>query len=285
MRYLILGCCGMAGHMLGAYLQEQGAEVIGFARRDNHICKTEIGDARDTDRLHQVIVDARADVVVNAIGILNRAVDINIANGIYINSYLPHFAARSAAEAGSMFFHLSTDCVFSGQRGGYNESDLPDEVSWYGRTKALGEVTAGEHGLTIRTSIVGPEINSSGVGLFHWFMQQTDTVQGYREVFWSGVTTLELAKFIWFLRATDYKGLLHLSNNHKISKYNLLSLFNRYRRQQVHIVPVDEPVSDKTLFCTQSVAGYHVPTYEKMIDDQANWIKSHEELYSMYEVK
>ncbi|MCI7056328.1 MAG: SDR family oxidoreductase [Selenomonas bovis] len=283
--YLILGACGMAGHMLAAYLSEQGAEVVGFARHESPVCRIVLGDARDEARLRQVITEVHADVVINAIGVLNRAVDRHLANGIYLNSFLPHFAAECCDAVGSQFLHISTDCVFSGRRGGYVETDVPDETSWYGRTKALGEVVDGNH-LTIRTSIIGPELNPQGVGLFHWFMQQRGSVAGYAQVAWSGVTTLELAKFIWRLRTEELTGLYHLTNNEKIAKRDLLKLFNAYRSHPVEIRSQEDPVSDKSL-CSmrEGLSGYAVPSYTQMVEEQAAWIAAHAALYPEYEVR
>jgi dTDP-4-dehydrorhamnose reductase len=283
--YLILGACGMAGHMLAAYLSEQGAEVVGFARHESPVCRTVLGDARDETRLRQVLAEVHADVVINAIGVLNRAVDRHLANGIYLNSFLPHFAAECCDAVGSRFVHISTDCVFTGARGGYVETDVPDETSWYGRTKALGEVVDSSH-LTIRTSIIGPELNAQGVGLFHWFMQQSAPVQGYARVDWSGVTTLELARFVWMLRDAELTGLYHLTNNEKISKLELLRLFDAHRAHPIEISPAEEPVSDKSLRSTREApGGYTVPSYARMVDEQAEWIAAHAELYPAYEVR
>lgn len=284
MKYLVLGACGMAGHLLAAYFAEQGAEVVGFARRESPACSTLVGDARDAVRLRQVILDVRADVVVNAVGVLNRAVDRHLADGIYLNSFLPHFVAECCDEAGSRFVHISTDCVFSGARGGYVETDVPDAASWYGRSKALGEVVDGAH-LTIRTSIVGPELNPRGVGLFHWFMQQRGAVQGYAHVLWTGVTTLELARFLWSLRDAELTGLVHLTNGEPIAKLDLLKQFNAYRRTPVAIRPAEQPASDKSLVTARALPrGYAVPTYAAMAEAQAAWIARHAAWYPWYEV-
>lgn len=282
MKYLILGVNGMAGHMIAGYLLEQGYEVTGFAREDYGICKTIIGDAlRHTD-VYTAILSGEFDVVINAIGVLNKAVDENLKDGIYINSYLPHFVASCCDEAGVKLIHISSDCVYLGNSAGYIETDAPNETSYYGRTKFLGEVMYGDH-LTIRTSIIGPEIKNYGVGLFHWFMKQTGEVNGYLHVMWSGVTTLELAKAVEKAAACNLKGLYFLSNNVPIAKHDLLVLFNKYcRREKVEISKSDFPISNRLLICTRKDFEYVVPSYEEMVAEMAVWIGNHKDLYSQY---
>lgn len=280
MRFLILGANGMAGHAAALYLRERGHEVTGFARTPGPACeKTVIGDALDREAVRGAIETQRPDVVVNVIGILNKQVDANPANGIYLNSCLPHELAAYCSAAGCKLIHISTDCVFSGKTGGYTEASVPDETSLYGRSKHLGEVDYGNH-LTFRTSIIGPELKAGGVGLFHWFMGQAGTVNGFTRVLWSGVTTIQLAAAIEQAAAENLTGLYHLSNNEKISKYDLLCQWNRRcRARKAAISPVDEPVSDKTLLCTRRDFSYRVPSYEAMTEELSAWIRRHKNLY------
>ena len=169
MKYLILGVNGMAGHMVAQYLLEQKHDVTGFAKKESAICKTIIGDACRKDELLDAITADDFDVVVNCIGVLNTAVDKKLSDGIYLNSVFPHFLAEKLENTKSKLIHISTDCVFEGTKGKYTEEDLPDATSYYGRSKALGEVCDNRN-LTIRTSIIGPELKENGIGLFHWFM-------------------------------------------------------------------------------------------------------------------
>jgi len=282
MNFLIVGVNGMAGHMIALYLSEKGHAVTGFARKENSFCGTIIGDALDRNSVKQAVLSQKFDVVVNCIGVLNKEVDKDPANGIYLNSVLPHELSEYCKMSGSKLIHLSSDCVFSGKKGKYVETDIPDEISYYGRTKYLGEVT-NDHTLTFRTSIVGPEIKTAGVGLFNWFMHQTREINGYSNVIWSGVTTLELAKAIDAAAKQKATGLYHLSNNQVISKRDLLYLFNLYCRQnKVHIHSVDTPVSDKSLLCTRNDFKFVIPDYETMIIEMAKWIENHKALYVQY---
>ena len=274
----------MAGHVIAAYLKEHGEDVIGFARQNSPVCNTWVGDALDKSQVGAAILWSKADVVVNCIGVLNRAVDRDMANGIYLNSFFPHMLEILCREQGKYFIHISTDCVFSGKTGGYVESAQPDEITPYGRSKALGEILdESRDALVFRTSIIGPELKENGVGLFHWFMTQTGMVNGYRQVFWSGVTTLELAKAIRAAAHSYIYGIYNLVNNEDIAKYDLLCLFNKYfRRDKLEIIPVDIPISKKTLRCTRKDFYYSVPSYEIMMEELSLWIERHIDLYEQY---
>ncbi len=197
MRIIVFGANGMAGHMVALYLQEQGHEVTGFVKRKNDMFPCIEGNAMDTKLVKEILAgeSINYDIIINCIGILNKAVDAKLAEGIYINSVLPHLLEECVSGTKTRVIHISSDCVFSGNTGHYRENSHPDAESYYGRTKALGELGDGNN-LTIRTSIVGPELKKDGIGLFHWFMSQTGFVNGFTEVIWSGVTTLELAKAI-----------------------------------------------------------------------------------------
>lgn len=282
MKFLIMGSCGMAGHVIAQFLLEKGHDVTGFARTESLIYKTVIGDALDKNTVNQAVFSETYDVVVNCIGILNTRVDTDLDVGIYINSYFPHYLAKCCDKAGSKLIHISTDCVFNGNRGSYTEDSIPDEVSFYGRTKSLGEVTRNNQ-LTLRTSIIGPELKENGIGLFHWFMNQKEWVNGYRNVMWSGVTTIELADAIEKAAKEDVSGLYHLCNNEKISKYDLLGLFNNYcRKEKIEIRKEEKQINDKSLVCTRKDFSYSIPSYEQMVKEMAIWINNHKEIYNQY---
>jgi len=282
MKFFVLGANGMAGHTLSLYLTQEGHEVVGYAREPSRVCETVAGDAFETEKIQSVIEKGEFDAVVNCIGILNKFVDKDLATGIFVNSYFPHRIAKFCELCCCKFVHISTDCVFSGKSYGYTEDDIPDETSYYGRTKFLGEVTDGKH-LTIRTSIVGPELKEKGIGLFHWFMGQKGEAYGYANVMWSGVTTLELAKAIRAAVNQNISGLYYLSNNTGISKYELLKLFNRYcNKGRTNIIKSDKPISGKVLISTRKDFDYAVPDYESMIKEMGEWIVSHRSLYGRY---
>ena len=193
MKFLVLGCNGMAGHMISIYLQEKGHEVLGFARRASSYIKSITGDACDLQGLRHIITEGKFDSVINSIGILNHFAERDKALAVFINSYLPHFLADVTSGTDTQIIQMSTDCVFSGKHGQYKENDLRDGETFYDRSKALGELED-EKNITLRNSIVGPDINPKGIGLLNWFMQQHNEINGYTKVIWTGQTTLQLAK-------------------------------------------------------------------------------------------
>lgn len=282
MKILVLGAAGMAGHVITVYMKEQGYEVEAFARRDVPFCKTIIGDAFQTDFLKQVITGGNYDAVINCIGLLNQFADNHPAWAIYINSYLPHFIAESVKDSKTRLIQMSTDCVFAGNTGPYYECAFPDGKSYYDRTKALGEVNDGKN-LTFRNSIVGPDINEQGIGLFHWFMKQSGEISGFTEAIWTGVTTITLAKAMNQALKCNLTGLYNLVNNDSISKYDLLDLFNKhFRNGQLVINPDDRLKLDKSLRCSRTDFDFQVPSYEEMVVEMKEWVEAHKELYPNY---
>ncbi|MEK3883089.1 SDR family oxidoreductase [Paenibacillus sp. PL2-23] len=286
-RVVVLGAGGMAGHMLVQYLTERGHDVTAVKRRgtDSPLNTRQVHlDLRDHDRLLAALSQLRPDTVVNAAGILNDAAAERAEEARLINSLLPHRLAEWGDKLGYRLIHISTDCVFSGQDGPYNETAEPDGTSAYAVSKSLGEVMQAGH-LTIRTSIIGPELKRDGIGLFHWFMMQEGKLSGYSRVYWNGVTTLELASFVDRMLANPLDGIVHLSASERVSKHELLMLFREAFRNGHHvdIEPCDKLQHDKSLLNTRSdMAPYPVPDYPEMLRRLAEWMKDHEELYAQY---
>lgn len=283
MKFLVLGCNGMAGHQISLYLQEQGHDVTGFAFQKSKLLKHSIsGDATDFPSLKKIIKEGKYDTVINCIGILNQFAENNHALATLLNSYLPHFLAMVANEVGTHVIHMSTDCVFSGARGQYTEDDLPDGSTFYDRSKALGELDDDKN-ITLRNSIVGPDINEQGIGLLNWFMHQVGEINGFTKSLWTGQTTLQLAKTMEAAAMEHATGLYNAVPDSSISKCDLVKLFNKYLRgNSVIIHPIDGIVADKSLKRTRFDFSYQIPDYEKMVAEAAQWIFSHKQLYPHY---
>lgn len=283
MKILVLGAGGMAGHVLAGSLLEKGHEVVGLARRELSFCATLVADARDSSALGKTIVDGRFGAVVNCIGVLNAAVDANPYDGIWLNACLPHLLAALTKNMATRVIHISTDCVFSGHDGGgYAEDAFRSADTLYGRSKALGELNDDKN-LTFRTSIVGPDLNPDGTGLFNWFMRQRGAVDGFTDVLWTGVTTMTLADAVHAALEQNLSGLYHLVNSRKISKFELLALFNELRASPVPIMPVGTVKADKSLVNTRRDFAFAVPSYAAMSAQTAAWIRRHKEAYPHYE--
>lgn len=285
MKFLVLGAGGMAGHTISMYLQENGHDVIGFGKRKISHCKSVTGDARALPAIRQLIKNGEFDSVINCIGILNQFAEQKKELAVFLNSYLPHFLAEITKDLKTQIIHISTDCVFSGKRGNYTEADLRDGESFYDRTKALGELED-EKNITMRNSIVGPDMKEDGIGLLNWFMKQNGTIKGYTKVMWTGLTTLELAKAMEYAARVKAAGLYNMVYKEPISKYELLILFNKYlRNNELNIEPYDGIISNKSLKRTRFDFDYIIPDYEKMVFEMSEWMRAHRQYYPHYNIK
>lgn len=275
MKILILGGRGMAGHMMVAYLMENTDYQVFFTTRDRADREGIYLDAADSPMLEKVIDQHRPDIIINCIGLLNGQAAENPKLAFQLNGLLPHQIARFAERYGGRLIHISTDCVFSGGIGSYKEEDTPDGTSIYAQSKQLGEIVDSRH-LTVRTSIIGPELKDDGIGLFLWFMKQQGRINGYTEALWNGVTTLELAKAVRGMIETELSGLCHLGGERKISKHDLLVLFKAiFNKDGVDIVPDSGFVLDRTIVNTRTDFDYHVPGYDEMILELKDWMDRH----------
>ena len=215
---------------------------------------------------------AKPDVVVNAAGIVKQRRDgENAANTIAVNSLLPHRLADRCAAAGARLIQISTDCVFSGTKGSYTESDVPDARDLYGRSKLLGEVDR-DGCLTVRTSMVGREIRASR-GLLEWFFSHRgETVPGFTRARFSGLTTLELSRLIADIvqRNPELQGVWHVAGD-PISKYDLLGIVNDAFGLGSALQPDDSFFCDRTLDASRftNATGYRPPTWQAMVAELA----------------
>jgi dTDP-4-dehydrorhamnose reductase len=213
--------------------------------------------------------------------VLNRAAD-ELEISQKLNTQLPLFLSEMGIKQGFRLIHISTDCVFSGSRGGYIESDRPDATDNYGLTKIGGEGIDQKH-LVIRTSVIGPEIRPNGIGLFHWFTSQDGEVMGFKNVIWTGVTTLTLVDVIIYAIENQTCGLIHLVNNNSISKLELLKIMQcHFPNKSRSIISCQTPVSNKSLINTREDWTFEVPTYAQMITELRNWMEKYPSLYGHY---
>lgn len=285
MRILVLGCNGMAGHLISLYFKEHGHEVVGFARSASRLLdKTIVGDASDLSLIKQTLDEGNFDAVINCIGLLNQFAENNKAMAVLLNSYLPHYLVEITKSMKTKIIHMSTDCVFAGNDGPYYEDTLPNGATFYDRSKAMGEIN-NDKDLTFRNSIVGPDIKESGIGLFNWFMKQNGEVGGYTGAIWTGVTTFTLAKAMEQALRENLTGLYNLVNNESINKYELLGLFNKYfRGGEIIITPNGKLQLDKSLRSKRNDFGFIVPSYEQQIKEMREWVDAHPSLYPHYKL-
>jgi dTDP-4-dehydrorhamnose reductase len=284
-KFLIFGSEGMAGNTITTYLKERGHNITSFSRGPSKNTQHIIGDVTNKSLVEKVIKNGKYDTIINCIGILNQFAEENHEMAVYLNSYFPHLLVALTKNTSTQIIHMSTDCVFSGKKGGYLETDFPDGETFYDRTKALGEIDDDKN-LTLRNSIIGPDVKESGIGLFNWFMKQEGTIKGYTNAKWTGLTTLELAKIMERAALEKTTGLINMVHKDSISKFNLLALFNKYLfKSELNIEPFEGFVADKSLIRTNFNLDYIVPNYEKMIAEMADWIIKHKEKYPHYKIK
>lgn len=280
-KVLLFGATGMAGHVVYYYLQSTGKyDISNVVYRTPLTEDSIIVDVTNRDAVADVVHRVHPEIIINCVGILIKGSREHPNNAILINAYFPHLLKRLSDEVGAKLIHISTDCVFSGKKGNYTEDDFRDADDVYGRSKALGEII-NDKDLTIRTSIIGPELKINGEGLFHWFMHQHGEVNGFRTAIWGGVTTLELAKAIDFSLDNGIVGLIHLSNGLGISKFDLLNLFKEIWGKDTVIKPYDGNGVDKSIEKSLRL-DYEVPSYRQMLVEQFEMMKSYSNLYSAY---
>lgn len=258
MRILVLGASGMLGHTVyRLFAGDSRFRVFGSIRSEtarkhlsehsNATLVSEV-DVDSVDSLLRAFAVSRPDVVINCVGIvkqLKSASDPLVA--IPMNSILPHRIARIAAACGARLVHVSTDCVFTGGKGNYVENDMPDALDLYGRSKLMGEVDY-PNAITLRTSIIGPEMVGAGTGLIGWFLNESGKVKGFRRAVFSGFPTVALARIIrdQVLPNPDLHGVYHVSAE-PIDKFTLLQLVQRAWDKNIDIEPDDKLVIDRSL--------------------------------------
>ncbi len=283
---LVLGSTGMAGHVITMHLENNPCLRIynlSHRRKLNH--QSIVMDVMDTEEFDRYLNDLDLDYIVNCIGILNQFAEQFKDKAVFINGYLPHFLENKYRNTGTRIIHLSTDCVFSGKSGAYTEASFRDGDKFYDRTKAIGEII-NEKDLTFRTSIIGPDLNRDGIGLFNWFMQREGEISGYVNAVWTGITTIELAKAIERVIFSDLSGLYHLVPEKTITKYDLLNLLKaKFNKKDLTINRYNNEPVDKSLINTRNDFYYKIPSYEKMIDDMKEWIMTNIDMYPHYHIE
>lgn len=276
MRILVLGVAGMLGSTLFRVLSESSEHDVYGTLRHSDVVFNQYDkkllkgiDVLDNHLVESVIKRLKPDVVINCVGVIKQ---LNFAEDplvvIPINSLLPHRLYKICNSLDARLIHISTDCVFSGSLGNYRESDNPDPLDLYGRSKLLGEVNK-PNALTIRTSIIGHEMNTK-LALLEWFLSKDSDVKGYASAFFSGLTTLELSKLIMnkILLRPDISGLYHVAS-HKISKYDLLKTVASVYGKNNNIIEDNSILIDRSLNAKafNKIAGYSPPIWRELIED------------------
>jgi dTDP-4-dehydrorhamnose reductase len=277
-RILVLGVTGMLGHVVADELAPRfdvhgGVRDVERARRLGVVGTLHAFDAFEPQTASALIEELRPAVVVNAVGLVKQLEEASRpSSAIALNALLPHRLAEASAAGGARLIHVSTDCVFSGDLpapAAYTEDDTPDARDLYGLSKLLGEVDAAP-ALTLRTSIIGPELDRAS-GLLAWFASQDGgAVNGFTNAIFSGLTTRALARVIErvVVEAPALSGLYHVSAQ-PISKFDLLIALRDALGMTCEVRPVDEPVINRALDSTRfrEATGIAIPSWTAMIDE------------------
>lgn len=281
MKIIIFGANGMLGHMLFAELLRKGHDVYGACRspfpvrddwRERIIPNI---DARNLTGIFRTLDETGPEAAINAVGLIRQKPEGRQKEACQeINALFPHKLYEECQKRGIRLIHYSTDCVFDGQAGHpYLESDPPTARDFYGKSKYEGEVN--EPGaLTLRTSIIGPELRDK-CSLLEWFLNSQDKVKGYVSAIYTGLPTSEQARILdeYVLERSDLEGLYHLAGK-PVSKHDLLNLIAREYDKKIEIVPNSEVREDKRLDAGKFLVatGYQPPNWPTLI---ANMRESH----------
>lgn len=285
MRILILGGDGMLGHQLmislgashdvRATLHKQVSDYQSNELFTEH--NTYFGvDVLYQEQLLEVLADCRPEVVINCVGLVKQRKESAFRlPSVEVNALFPHRLAVICKLAGARMIHMSTDCVFSGNKGMYVEDDTSDAADLYGRSKYLGEVHD-LHCVTLRTSIIGLEL-SRKASLIEWFLAQKGKVNGYRRAIYSGLTTLEMARVIDLIitRQPLLSGVWHVASA-SISKYDLIrKLVDYLDNDDIEVMPFDGFVADRSLDASRfnNETGYEPPSWDVMLQELALQIR------------
>jgi dTDP-4-dehydrorhamnose reductase len=276
----VVGASGMLGHEAIRVLAPD-FEVWGACRSPQDLPDLGVPperllgglDAERADSAYAMVERVRPTLVLNAAGIVKQRKAAKAAiPSISVNSLWPHVLADACAAHEARMVHVSTDCVFSGARGRYLESDVPDAFDLYGRSKLLGEVTDQDHVVTLRTSIVGWQLGEP-TGLVAWFAaHRNERLKGYTKAVFSGLTTGALTELIRdiILRDTALSGLWHVSAD-PIDKFKLLTDLAGHLGWNVELNPVDQPEIDRSLDSTRfrERTGWTPPSWAEMLEGLA----------------
>jgi dTDP-4-dehydrorhamnose reductase len=272
----VVGASGMLGHEAIRVLAPD-YEVWGACRNPQDLPDLGVPrerllgglDATKAETAYAMIEQVRPDLVINAVGIVKQLKAAKAAiPSVSVNSLWPHVLADACSAHGARMVHVSTDCVFSGARGSYAESDVPDAFDLYGRSKLLGEVRDQPHVVTLRTSIIGWQLGEP-TGLVAWFAaHRNEPLKGFTRAVFTGLTTSALTKVIRDVVLGDATlcGVWHVSAD-PIDKYTLLTELARHLKWDVDLTPVDEPAIDRSLDSAlfRQRAGWTPPSWGEML--------------------
>jgi len=278
MKVLVLGVTGMLGNAVfklfsadnqfDVFATMRGASGLRHFPPESHSRLLTGIDVLNHDELVVALTQVKPDVVINCVGLIKQLADANDPlTALPINAMLPHRLSKLCALIGARLVHVSTDCVFSGRQGGYRETDTSDAEDLYGKSKFIGELQGASHAITLRTSIIGHELNSH-YALIDWFLAQDGPIKGFSRAIFSGLPTVELARVIkdYVLPRPELNGLYHVASQ-PINKFDLLGLVAQQYGKDIEIRKDDAFVIDRSLNADvfSAASGYVPPEWSVLI--------------------
>ena len=268
----ILGIDNMLGHLLLKNFQLcKDYQITGFKQKECLLLRSSLPENID---------QTKPDVIINTLRITVQESKRSPEQALLVNTYIPKILEKYFFNTKIKIIQLSTDCVFSGEKGNYKEDDIPESKSVYGLSKFSGEII-NKKDITIRTSYIGPCTKNKKEELFDWILNQTGLLHGYKNAYWNGVTTLELSHFIKRVIADDICGLYHLCSEKKISKYNLILIIKKmWSLNKIELEEKTIKKIDRSLIDSRKL--YKVSNYDLMFKDLYEYMSLNKKLYEHY---
>lgn len=282
-RVLILGSSGMLGHVAMIRLEELGYSVFGVSNARKFGGISTLLDVSSKKDLDLFLDKNDFDVIVNCIALLVSDSEEYKDLAVYLNSFIPHFLETKYMETNTKIIHVSTDGVFSGKGAPYSENSPHDTESFYGRSKSLGEIVNAKD-LTVRSAFWGPDLNEASTSFFNWILNQNDTIKGFSNHIFNGVSSLEFAGFVDTAIRDNLKGIFHLTANIPISKCDFMLSVREVFGLKNAIIPVEAQSVNRTLMNNRSDIPYAEADYATMLLTCKKWIQERKMFYPHYEI-
>ncbi len=264
MRVLVLGMNGMLGRCVYNYFFTR-YDVVGTTRKELNA---------STAGKNILVTNIRpGDVVINCIGLIKQRSEARRVDFVAVNSMFPLLLQEACSEKGAKLIHITTDCVFAGLKGPYDESSVHDATDIYGRSKSLGEP---EDATVIRTSIIGEELTGK-LSLLEWVKSNAGKeAKGYTDHFWNGITCLQFAEVCELIIKNDlfWKGIKHIFSPEIFNKCELVKLISKVYDLNVTVIPYETGVvCDRSLASIREDVSMVLPGLEAQLVAMRNFFK------------
>lgn len=283
-RILILGSGGMLGHLVTLFFKDRKKDYstanLSYPRQT--FSDSRVMNVREVDRLKSFLETEKFDYVINCVALLVKDSELNQADAIWINSYFPHWLEEICTTIGTKVIHVSTFGIFDGCNGPFAEHSSPVNPLFYAKTKMLGELSSRDS-LTVRSDFFGPDMNVKGKGLFNWFFMSKGDIHGYVNAGFSGVSSLEFAKFCDAAMKNGWSGCYNLAAPEFSSKFQLLSQIKAtFGIDKVRIVPDNRPCNSFCCLSERKDINYISADYKTMLNELKCFMSEHRTFYEHY---